>query len=64
MKTLEIVKDEPKTALIWICRASIKSSVGHHIDKVEIVDESLINIVMELKDYGEENIIEANFGKG
>ncbi|MDP2928657.1 MAG: hypothetical protein Q8O01_01155 [Candidatus Omnitrophota bacterium] len=57
-------KGEPNTALVWICRASIKSPVGHHIDKVEIIDESLIDIVMELKDYGEENIVEANFGKG
>lgn len=57
-------RGEPNEALTWICRASIKSPSGHHIDKVTIVDESLISIVMELKDYGEENIVEANFGKG
>ncbi len=57
-------KGEPNTALTWICHASIKSPAGHHINKVTIVDESLIDIVMELKDYGEENLVEFNFGKG
>ena len=57
-------KGEPNTALTWICHASIKSPAGHHIDKVTIIDESLIDIVMELKDYGEENLVEFNFGKG
>ena len=71
MTAIEIVrandaqsKGEPNTALAWICRASIKSPLGNHIDKITIVDNSLIDIVMELKDYGEENLVEFNFGKG
>lgn len=71
MSIIEVVKakeaenkGEPNEALTWICRASIKSPLGNHIDKVTIVDNSLIDIVMELKDYGEENLVEFNFGKG
>jgi hypothetical protein len=69
MTTFEIAKARQAEAegnvntALWILRASIKSPSGSHIDKVHIVGSSLIDMIMDLKDYGEENILEAHLTK-
>ena len=66
MTTIEIVKAKQAEAegnvntALWILRASIKSPSGNHIDKVHIIGDSLVDMIMDLKDYGEENILEAH----
>lgn len=70
MTAIEVLKTERAedkgeyNEVLWIMKASIDSPVGHHhTEDVFIHGDNLIDMIMELKDYGEENIVKAEIRK-